>query len=252
MTAIKIAVGIQKGGVGKTTSTAAISESLALKNKKVLMVDFDPQSSLTDMYRVDSLNKSIAGILDGRIKSMAEIIQPVMEKVDIAPSHVLLAQSEMLLNAKMGADYILRKALATVLDDYDFIIIDMPPSLGKLTINGLTAADYIMIPVKPAALDMMGLRLYLETIDQIQEHTNPALKNLGIFQTVVAMHKNLHKEARGVLESADLPLIEVSIPDRIATAEAPQYAQSIMRYRPKSDTAKAYNLLTDYILEKTV
>jgi chromosome partitioning protein len=251
MTAIKIAIGVQKGGVGKTTSTSAIGEALALQNKRVLMVDFDPQASLTEIYGIDCQNDSLSNVLTGQISNIETIIRPVIDGLDIAPANTFLAETEMIIIPKMGADHILRKSLQPILNRYDYVLIDMPPSLGKLAINGLTAADYILTPVRPSILDLRGLLLYLDTIEAVQENTNAKLKHAGVFLTVVDMRLNLHRDARDELKESGLPLLDIMIPDRVKTAEAINHGQSIVRYDPSSDAAVAYQKLTNYILTLT-
>ena len=241
-----ISIGIQKGGVGKTTSTAALAEALSLKGYRVLVIDLDPQSSLSEIYRVDTDGRGIGQVLEGELE-----LRDILVKTDtgffLAPTDISLAETEVSLSGRMESQYILKDVLEQ-LSGADFVLIDCPPSLGTLTINALVASDYVLIPVEPAILEMRGLRLFLATIERIQKRLNPELKIAGILATKMKSRVVHHRQGIERLKSANLPLLEgIEIASSISVAEAAAAPMSIVSYRPDSPQAQAYTALAEYL-----
>lgn len=241
-----ISIGIQKGGVGKTTSTAALAESLTLKGYRVLVIDLDPQSSLSEIYRTNANGRGIGQVLEGELE-LRDILVKTETGFFLAPTDIGLAEIEISLSGRMESQYILKDVLEQI-PGADYILIDCPPSLGTLTINALVASDYVLIPVEPAILEMRGLKLFLNTIERIQKRLNPELQIAGILATKTKARVVHHRQGIERLKSANLPLLEgIEIPSSISVAEAAAAPMSIVTYRPESQQALAYNALAEYL-----
>jgi chromosome partitioning protein len=230
----------QKGGVAKTTSTLSIAVALAERGRRVLAIDLDPQGALTYSLGVDpdSVAETVNDVLVRRIPVEKVVIQG---EVDIVPSNIDLAGAEAVLLAKTGREYALQRSLRDVQDDYDFIVIDCPPSLGILTINGLTAAQEILIPLQCEALSHRGVGQLLETLNDIRHFTNPDLRVIGVIPT---LFDGRSKHARDVLgdvgQRYDVEVLEPPVRKTIKFAEATQAGRSILSYAPTHPAAEAY------------
>ena len=233
-----ISIAIQKGGCGKTTSTSALAEALASLGHSVLAIDFDPQCSLSKIYDINSEGNSIAEVIEGT-KELKDVVAETETGFFIAPSDIRLAFTETLIPGMMAADFKLKKILAKV-TGADYILIDCPPSLGKLTINALTASDYVLTPIQPAIIDLRGLLLFLDTIKLVQENTNADLESAGIFATMVNNRLIHHKDAIAEIKRSGLNLLSPMVTRGVAVAEASADHGSIVTYRPNSKQAKAY------------
>lgn len=241
-----LAIANQKGGVGKTATTHALGVALAQMGRRVLLVDCDPQGSLTGACGVqDAAGRSLAEVIGGA--ALAGIIRDLGEGLYLAPADIALATVELALVSRMGRENVIKRSLATVAGDYDTAILDCPPSLGLLTVNALTAADGVMIPTQPQAQDLRGLRLFLDTLAQVKEALNPALEVLGVLVTQFDGRLGHHRDALALLEGSGLPLMAVKIGRSIKVAEAAADGQTVITYAPSNPQAQAYRELAEVI-----
>ena len=217
-----ITIANQKGGVGKTTTALNLGSGLAEMGKSVLLLDLDPQASLTLATVGDCSGHSIAEVLGGASPGrmqMQSIIRPVSLGLDLAPADIALSVSELGMVSRLGRENLLKRALSTV-TSYDVCLIDCGPSLGVLTVNALTAADAAIVPTLPSALDLRGLQLFLDSFEAIRAELNPDLIMLGVLLTQFDRRKNLHREALEALQGSDFPLFSAVIGDSVRAAEA--------------------------------
>lgn len=243
-----IAFANQKGGVAKTTSVVSVGAALTELGQRVLLVDLDPQASLSFSLGIDpeALEQSIHDVLVGRVPLKKVIHEG--EEADVAPSNIELAGAEAYLLTRTGREYTLRAALDEITEDYDWILLDCPPSLGVLTINALTAADEVIVPLQCEALSRRGVGMLLETIGDVRRLTNRGLQIRGILPT---MFDPRTSHARTVLtevgEEHQLPVLEPPVPKTIRFAEAPQQGRSILRAANTHAGAKAYRAIARQI-----
>jgi chromosome partitioning protein len=253
---IVIVIANQKGGVGKTTTAINLGSALNELGQRVLLVDLDPQSALSAGLGVDSyqLAETIYDVLvDSRV-TMQSIIRSVRANLDVAPSNIDLAAAEVELISAIGREYIFKEALAPVRGNYDYILVDSPPSLGLLTVNALTAADEVIIPLQCEYLALRGMRSLLETIEKVRAKLNPHLEIRGILGTMFNS-RTLHAqevidEIRSIFGDK---VFDVVIKSSIRFAEAPVVHQSLLEYEPRHEGAMAYRKLAEVIVngEKT-
>ena len=247
-----IAIANQKGGVGKTTTSINLSAGLAYSNKKVLLVDFDPQGNSTQGvgYRVglDDLTVYDAILTDTDTKDcIKNLTKPPM---DILPSNMSLAGADLeLAKIEQHREELLKDALAKVEDQYDYIIIDCPPSLGLLNTNALTAADSVLIPVQSEYYALEGITQLLQTIRLVQKLFNPALKIEGVLLTMYDARTNLSSEvSQEIRKHFKEKVYKTYIPRNVKLSEAPSSGLSIYDYALDSEGAKAYVALTREVL----
>ncbi len=256
-----ICIANQKGGVGKTTTATALAEGLTEYNKRVLLVDWDPQFSLTISmgFNPGNLNHTVYGVLAATISNnksptIKDIIVPTSNpNINLAPANIELSQAELDLVNTPGRELMLRKMLQPVRGSYDFILVDCLPSLGLLTINALSAADQVIIPLQADFLAMKGLTLILNTIIQVRNKINPALEISGILFTMTNPRTLHSKEVIEVTRRAFSDKIRVFntlIPTSVRFKEAPAAGRSILTYAAKSDGANAYRLLVREVLNE--
>jgi chromosome partitioning protein len=247
-----IAVANQKGGVGKTTTVINLGAALAEYERDTLLVDLDPQSALSAGFGINSydLDRSIYDIMvDARDVTLESIIQPVRPHLDVAPSNIDLAAAEMELISAIGREYVLKEHLAVVQARYHYVLIDTPPALGLLTINALTAADSVLIPVQCEFLAMRGMRVLLQTIDKIRVKLNPRLEILGILGTMYNSRTIHAREVLGELRSVfGQKVFDVVIKNSIRFAEAPVAQRPILEYARRHKGAMAYRTLAEVII----
>ena len=225
-----IAVANQKGGVAKTTTVASLGVALAELGQRVLLVDLDPQGCLTYSLGLDpeTLELSVYEVLLGKV-SIGMAIQKTADGPDILPATIELSGGEAELLARIGREHALRTALDDVVDDYDIVLIDCPPSLSVLTINGLTAAGEVLIPLQCEALSHRGVGQLLDTVDLVRRLSNPRLTVLGVLPTMFDGRTNHAREVLGDISSRyRLPVLDPPIAKSIRFAEAPSTGRSVM------------------------
>lgn len=241
-----IAISNHKGGVGKTTSTVNIGAGVALKGKKVLLIDLDPQANLTQCLGLIEPEKTIYGALRG------EYDLPVIEvnnNLFLTPSTLDLASIEIELSTKIAREVILKKMIEKIAGGFDYIFIDCPPSLGLITVNAFAAANEIFIPLQAQFLALHGLDKLTDVIGLVRENLNTSLKVGGVFITQYDSRKILNRDiAESVSNYFDGNIFKTVIRDNVALAEAPIHGQDIFRYDPKSNGAKDYeSLINEFI-----
>ena len=242
-----LAVANQKGGVAKTTTVHALGYALAERGRRVLLVDLDPQACLTYSVGVepDSLDQSLHDVFVRKMK-VADVRRVVtgIDGLDIVPSTIDLAGSEVHLLTRTGREHALSLALAPVVDEYDVVLIDCPPSLGVLTINGLTAAREVLIPLQCEALSHRGVGQLLETVDDVRMFANADLEVRGVIAT---MYDERTRHGRAVLDDVKarygLNVLDPPIKKSIRFAEAPQRGRCIIQHAPSSPGADAYRTI---------
>jgi chromosome partitioning protein len=238
-----IAVANQKGGVAKTTSVHALGAAFAEIGRKILLIDLDPQASLSFAAGVeDEPETSMHDVMMGRA-DLADILYE-SHGLDVAPSSIDLTGAEVHLLTRTGREYVLQQALRPLLDDYDIVLIDCPPSLGILTINGLTAAGEVLIPLQAELLTRRGLGQLLDTVTDVRSFTNPGLKVLG---AVITMYDPRTRLGREVIEeiraSHQVDILEPFVPRSVKVAEAPGRGLSVLGHARTSVVATAYREL---------
>ena len=241
-----------KGGVGKTTSTLNIGVGLANRGRRVLLIDLDPQASLTislGLNSKDFLDKSIVQVLTKQ-KDVKECLFKIRENVYIIPSNKLLNDAEDLIKGKNFRESILKNALDPIKDIFNYILIDCPPSLNVFTDNGLTASNEVFIPIEAEYLALQGTSQLVEKVNEIKEG-NPNLRITGVFLTKYDQRKNLNKQVKEVLENTFKgEVFNTNINTNVALAEAPSHQKDIFSYEPTSSGAKDYASLVEEIIRQ--
>jgi len=249
----------QKGGVGKTTTVAALAEGLSEHGKRALLIDWDPQACLTISLGLnpDDVARTgyhvLAAIISGKKGPLiSDVVSPTADpNLYLVPSNIELAQAELDLVNAVNRESFLEEMLRPVRRSYDFILIDCLPSLGLLTINALTAADKVIIPLQADFLAMKGLVRLLTTIIRVKEKLNPSLNIAGILFTMTSSRTLHSKEVMEVTRRAfgdRIRIFDAIIPTSVRFKEAPATGKSILTYAPKSEGASAYRLLTEEVM----
>ena len=239
----------QKGGVGKTTTAVNLGAYLADKGRRVLLVDIDPQSNATSGLGTEAGPDGdiYSALVGGR--PLDELIVPTASPhLDLVPASTALAGAEVELVALLGREYRLKRALAPVVDRYDFILIDCPPSLGLLTVNALAAADEVIIPVQCEYLALEGLGHLARTLELVRQNVNPELRLRGLVLTMYDARTNLAQQVVDEVRRHFPQTFRSIIPRSVRLSEAPSHGLSILAYDPLSRGARAYDALADEVL----
>ena len=246
-----ISVANQKGGVGKTTTTVNLSTLLAKKGKKVLLIDTDPQGNATSGLGVDKdVELSVYDILVGDTTFEETVQETAIKNLKVCPSNISLAGAEVELVSMMSREQRLKAKLDLVKDQYDYILIDCPPSLGLITLNSFTAADSVLIPVQCEYYALEGLGQLLNTINLVKKHLNKSLEIEGALLTMYDIRTNLSNQVvKEVKKYFDDKVYKTVIPRNVRLSEAPSFGMPITMYDPKSKGARSYEKLAKEFLK---
>lgn len=248
------AIANQKGGVGKTTTTQNLGVVLARElQKRVLLIDLDAQGNLTDACGIAPQDQSTTmfEVLDGKA-ALEKATIPLESNLDLVPANISLAVAELAFAGKLGRENLLKKALASAAAHYDYLLVDCPPSLGLLTVNALTAAHGVLIPVQVEYHALAGLALIQQTVTMIQENLNATLNILGLILTFYDGRKKLNKDVADTLSREwSTFLFSCKIKDNVSLAEAPSNGQDIHTYRRTSYGAADYKALANEFVKRT-
>lgn len=248
-----IAIANQKGGVGKSTTAINLSACLAEAGKRVLTIDIDPQGNTTSGLGIDKndTNNTVYELLLEECEIKDCIIDLEIDNLYLIPSNINLSGAEIELIGVENKEYILKNSIDQVKEEYDFIIIDCPPSLNMLTINAMTTADTVLVPIQCEYYALEGLTQLMHTIDLVQERLNPDLEIEGVVFTMYDARTNLSLQVvENVKENLNQMIYKTIIPRNVRLAEAPSYGLPITLYDSKSAGAESYRLLAEEVLHR--
>ncbi len=243
----------QKGGVGKTTTAVNLSACIGDKDKRVLLIDIDPQGNTTSGFGIDKRKTKLSSydILVGEEKAENVIIHTEFKNIDIIPSNMDLAGAELEIIDKKGRESLLKNALAPVWDKYDYVFLDCPPSLGLITLNALTASDTFLVPIQCEYYALEGLSQLMSTVRQIKRLYNPYIELEGVLLTMYDGRLNLTRQVvEEVKKFFPKKVYSTTIPRNVRLSEAPSFGQPIIYFDRASKGSDAYNALADEFLSK--
>ena len=246
-----ISIANQKGGVGKTTTAVNVSTILAKKNKKVMLIDADPQGNASSGLRLEKdIENSLYDVLINDVEIKDTLQDTSIKNLKVCPSNMNLAGAEVELVSQMSREQRLKEKLETIKDEFDYIIIDCPPSLGLITLNAFTASNSVLIPVQCEYFALEGLGQLLNTVNLVKKHLNKSIEIEGAVLTMYDIRTNLSNQVvKEVKRYFDDKVYKTVIPRNIKLSEAPSFGMPITLYDPKSKGARAYEKLTREILK---
>lgn len=248
-----ISIANQKGGVGKTTTAINLSAALAKQGKKILLIDCDPQGNATSGYGIEKneLENTFYELILNECTIKDCIIPNVLKNVSILPSNVSLAAADIELIGKEKKEYILKNEIDWIKDDYDYIMIDCPPSLNTLTINAMTASDTVLVPIQCEYYALEGISQLIYTINLVRQRLNPTLNIEGVIFTMYDSRTNLSQQVvQNVKENLQQYIFETVVPRNVRLAEAPSHGIPITEYDSRSVGAESYIALAKELIRK--